>query len=83
LRGAGVRDELKATRQQDLLLDVLPFDVECRRIQGNTVIEPGGLRTELVVPQRVGFEATRVRERDVRVYLAGYKNAVTRRTLFL
>src|SRR5438105_46586 len=79
LRGAGVGDELKAALQEDLLLNVVPADIECRGIQDDAAIEPRGLGAELIVPERVGPEAARVGQRDVRVHGGKRRHAVVER----
>src|SRR6202521_250465 len=49
-RGAGIRNVLKAAGKEDLLLNVLPLDVERGCNDGESVIEPPRLGAELVVP---------------------------------
>src|SRR5207302_348193 len=76
LGGAGIGDELEAALQQNRLLDVVPLYIEPRGVQRQAVIEPGGLGAELVVPERVGPEAARVGQRDVRVHGGERRHAV-------
>ena len=76
LRGAGVGNELETGGQQNLLLNILPADVECGRVERQTMIEPGGLRADLVIPQRVRFEAAGVVEREIGVDLCQSRDAV-------
>src|SRR6185437_14883355 len=60
LRGARVRRVAEAARQSDSLLDVIPTDEISRSVDREAVIEPGGLRAELVVPKMIGLEVARL-----------------------
>ncbi len=50
-RGARICAVLEAAAQQNILLDVLPIDVKDGRVDGQSIVEPSGLRTQLVIPQ--------------------------------